>query len=149
MSNRLTGAFAIIYALLLQVCICLPCMAWLNTNSGVFVAFCVSMLFFGPTVTTYSDLGLNSPEGQRASPETKARRAQLSRACPLWKFVWHGTIVFVFLSWFVAPAFNTSFGPFHGFSVGISFVSGYWLAFVYPIAKSVLTASSTDHSERS
>ncbi len=93
------------------------------------------MRLFLPFVVTYTKVGLNSAEGEEPSPETKQRHAKLHCVCPAWKVVWYAFIVFVFLSWFVFPVFGLPIHPFHGFTIGISLLSGFWLCFVYPVAK--------------
>lgn len=117
--------------------------------------FVIAGLFYLPFVISYTRLQLNSPEGEDASPETKARQKQLSQACPLWRFSWHGSIGFLVLVFVGGPLLNLRIQPFLVFSGTIAVMTGIWFLFVYPIAvelfseQSDLTQSSHDVRQQS
>jgi hypothetical protein len=144
---RLTGTIAICYGLALFIGACIPAVPWINTDWGVAVTFVVACSFFLPFVITYTKVGLNSAEGEIPSPETKRRHAELHRVVPGWKVAWYGFIAFVFFCWFVLPAFRLPINPFHGFTIGVSLLSGIWLRFVYPVARDLFFASDTVSQE--
>jgi hypothetical protein len=148
MWNRVVGGASIAYGLALAIGSCVPAMQWLNGEWGVGVAFVIAGVFFLPFVVTYTAVGLNSAEGEEPSAEIKQRHADLQRVCPAWKVMWYSFIVFIPTNWIVFRMFGLPMNPFHGFTIGISLLSGAWLCFVYPAAKKIFIDSAAGIEQR-
>ncbi len=108
--------------------------AFLQSESATGIAFVISALMFIPFVSTYTTLGLNSPEGEEQTPETKARHAALKQACPIWSLAWYSGLGFVLFVWIGCTYLQIPAHPFFAFSGMISCLTGIWFLFVYPVA---------------
>lgn len=111
-----------------------PTLAFLRSDHATVTAFVIAVAFFLPFVITYTQLGLNSAEGEDPSPETEARHAALKRECPIWPLAWYGGIGFVGAVWIAVAAFSVPLHPFFAFSGVISILSGIWFLSAYPVA---------------
>jgi hypothetical protein len=108
--------------------------AFLRSDNAMGISFAVSAAMAIPFVVTYTTLGLNSAEGEKESPETRARHAALRRKCPIWQIAWFGGIGLILASWVGGLVFHFPVHPFFAFSGVLSCLTGVWFLFAYPVA---------------
>ncbi|MDF1744896.1 MAG: hypothetical protein P1V19_14465 [Gimesia sp.] len=133
---RIFGTLSLLYGAVLAIAAYagrLPLFQFLQFENVTVFIFFGAGFFYLPFVITYTQLGLNS-DGE-PSLETKGRREQFARASPLWSITWKGALGFIGVSWVVFMFMGNTINPFFAFSASISFMSGMWFVFVYPIAK--------------
>lgn len=107
---------------------------FLQSDSATGVAFVVSAAIAIPFIITYTQLGLNSAEGELASLATRSRHETLKRECPLWAKAWNLGLAFVGVSWVIA-VLSGAVHPFFAFSAAVSCLTGIWFLFAYPVAR--------------
>lgn len=105
--------------------------------------FITSVVFFVPFVITYTQLGLNTAEGEKPSTESSRRLARLAAECPIWQVAWCAAIGLVSFSFFAFMLVGDSVNPLFAFSAAISGFSGLWFAFVYPTAVRLFGSASS------
>jgi len=119
-----------------------PLFQLLQSESATGITFLVAAVFFVPFVTTFTQFGLNTAEGEDPSPETKQRLARLSKECPMWRVTWYGSLGFIAVSWLGFMIVGDIIHPFFAFSAAVSLASGLWFVFVYPTARELFGTSA-------
>lgn len=136
--SRIFAAIALLYSGALAIATFAWTQPWLqplHTDNVIPTTFGVAAIFFVPFVITFTQLGLNTAEGEKSSPETTRRLSLLSTACPMWSVAWYSAIGLVVMSFGAFVIAGDSVNPFFAFSAAISGLSGMWFAFIYPTAK--------------
>lgn len=106
-----------------------------QSEHATVTAFLIAAVLFVPFVTTFTQLGLNTAEGESPSPETKRRLELLSSQCRMWNISWYSALGFVGISWLAFFFVGSTVHPFFAMSAGMTALSGLWFLFVYPVAR--------------
>jgi uncharacterized membrane protein HdeD (DUF308 family) len=135
--RRIFGVATLIFGIALLIATFayrIPALAVLRTENATGFTFLLTAINAMPFIATYTKLGLNSAEGEKPSPEVKARHARLNRECRIWPTAWYGGLGFIGFVWTTNAAFGFPVHPFFAFSGVVSVLTGVWFLFAYPIA---------------
>ncbi|HCS55548.1 hypothetical protein [uncultured Rubinisphaera sp.] len=110
-------------------------LALFQTEHAIVTSFIIAVVLFIPFVFTFTQLGLNSAEGETPSPETKRRLKLLSSQCSMWPVTWYSALGFIGFSWLAFFLVGDIVNPFFAMSAALASLSGSWFLFVYPVAR--------------
>lgn len=117
-------------------------MPLLSRDYGAAIAFLFAAATTIPWFLTHGRLGLAIDEHEESDSkivrDVARRQALLSSHCPRWKITWPLPIAYTGIAFIAYIVFPDHVNPIYALCGTLCFQSGFWFAFVYPIARQVL-----------